>query len=359
MFNVQRSPSVLVDEIPLPLDALLPPVFSATNGEFVVKGLVPELRYVLTAEKEGYQLVNAGERRTSNIEHSTLNIEQGEVKVPDSSQLDVGRSMLNVQRSVPLVSVGSIVIQSLGEVSLRGRVVDDSGVPVAAAVAVWALTPVEREVSRFSTEGDGLFEIRDVKENLVTLKIESEGCVPRILSGLKPMGQEVDVVVRRQGGSIQKPVFSVQKSVPPSLNNPTAQQPNNGTPSLQRWLRGNLENGGALQGEELKGRVVVYHYGSAYVEASLRSLYPGEPGMLTTILKLYGDKGLVIIWVLPEDEGKGEAARMALELYPDLPVAVGGEGPARGNNVVGRDGVVSPLCSDQQLFKAVKQALGY
>ena len=81
--------------------------------------------------------------------------------------------------------------------------------------------------------------------------------------------------------------------------------------------------------------------------------------MLSTILKLYGDQGVVIIWVLPEEEGKGEASRMALELYPDLPVAVGGEAPARGNLVVGRDGTRSPLCSDQALFKVVKQALGY
>jgi hypothetical protein len=67
----------------------------------------------------------------------------------------------------------------------------------------------------------------------------------------------------------------------------------------------------------------------------------------------------VTLWVLPEEEGKGEAARMALELYPDLPVAVTQQPPARDNIVVGRDGVVLTTCSDQALFKAVKQALGY
>ena len=39
------------------------------------------------------------ELRTSNIEHSTLNRERGRAKAPDSSQLDVGRSMFNVQCS--------------------------------------------------------------------------------------------------------------------------------------------------------------------------------------------------------------------------------------------------------------------
>jgi signal transduction histidine kinase len=39
------------------------------------------------------------EKRTSNIEHRTLNIEQTGAKAPDGSQLDVECSMLNVQRS--------------------------------------------------------------------------------------------------------------------------------------------------------------------------------------------------------------------------------------------------------------------
>jgi len=124
-------------------------------------------------------------------------------------------------------------------------------------------------------------------------------------------------------------------------------------------LRGNPETGEALSLEGLKGHVVVYHFGSAYLEGSLRSLYPGEPGMLSSILKLYGDQGVVIIWVLPEEEGKGEAARMALELYPDLPVAVSAQPPARDNLVVGRDGAVLTPCTDQALFKVIKQALGY
>ena len=328
------------DDIPLPFNAILPPIITGTNGGFIIKGVVPGLRYVLTADKEGCRLVKSA------------SVAPG---IPAGS--------------TP-IDVGSIVIQSLGEVSLCGRVVDDVGLPVLATVGVWTLPPVEREIGRVSTTPDGRFEVRDLRENLVALQVESEGYASRSVSGLKPMGQEVDVVVKRgggqglrgSGGGVQSPESKVQSPGGRDLKSEITDHPSSfilhNFPSLL-WLRGNPETGEALQPEGLKGRVVVYHFGSAYVEGTLRSLYPGEPGMLSSILKLYGDQGLVIIWVLPEEEGKGEAARMALEMYPDLSVAVGGNPPARGNLVVNRDGTLSPLCSDQALFKAVKQALGY
>jgi hypothetical protein len=322
------------DDIPLPFNAILPPIITGTNGGFIIKGLVPGLRYVLTADKEGCRLVKSSSVVTG---------------VPAGSMPG---------------DAGSIVLQSLGEVSLRGRVVDEAGVPVLATVGVWTLPPVEREIGRVSTTGDGRFEVRDLRENLVALQVEGEGCVPRSVSGLKPMGQDVDVVVKRVRESIQGSGFrvqalegSIQKSEV-SIHHSSFILHNFSSSSL-RWLRGNPDNGEDVKPEDLKGHVVVYHFGSAYVEGSLRSLYPGEPGMLSTIQKLYGDQGVVIIWVLPAEEGKGEAARMALELYPDLPVAVGGEVPATGNLVVRRDGTLTPLCSNQALFKAVKQALGY
>jgi hypothetical protein len=339
-----------VDDIPLPFNAILSAIITGTNGGFIIKGMVPGLRYILTADKEGCRLVKPSSVVTG---------------VPAGS--------------AP-VDVGSIILQSLGEISLRGRVIDEAGVPVLATVGVWTLPPVEREIGRVSTAPDGRFEIRELRENLVALQVESEGCVPRSLSGLKPMGQEVDVVVKRgvQGlrgsASFAKAteVREVQgsgfRSQPALRSLGEAREAEAGIYhssfiahdfSSLRWLRGNPETGEALQPEGVKGRVVVYHFGSAYLEGSLRSLYPGEPGMLTQIMKLYGDMGLVTLWVLPEEEGKGEAARMALELYPDLPVAVTQQPPARDNIVVGRDGVVLTTCSDQALFKAVKQALGY
>ncbi len=332
------------DDIPLPFNAILPPITTETNGGFMIKGLVPGLRYILTADKEGCRLVKSS-------------------SVVTGFRAD----------SLP-VDVGSIVLQSLGEISLCGRVVDESGIPVLATVGVWTLPPVEREIGRVSTTSEGRFEIRDLRENLVALQVESEGCASRSVSGLKPMGQEVDVVMKRgvQGlrGSGVRVQESEVRSQPALRSLGEAGKSEVGLHhssfilhnfpfSSLRWLRGNPETGEALNREGLKGHVVVYHFGSAYLEGSLRSLYPGEPGMLSSILKLYSDMGVVIIWVLPEEEGKGEAARMALELYPDLPVAVAEQPPARDNLVLGRDGAVLTTCSDQALFKAVKQALGY
>jgi len=138
------------------------------------------------------------------------------------------------------------------------------------------------------------------------------------------------------------------------------------------WLRGNTETGGALTWDEMEGHVVVFHYGSAYEEASLRSQYPDEESELACLMDLYGEQGLLCLWILPQGEDRGEASQLALGLYPNLPVgAMRGEFrvdnresrvASRGaggsvNVVVGKAGRIVAICSDQQVFKAVKKAL--
>ena len=142
------------------------------------------------------------------------------------------------------------------------------------------------------------------------------------------------------------------------------------------WLRGNSENGSSFRWEEFKGRTVVFHFGSAYGEASLRAQYPEGGSGLSRLIELYGDAGTMCVWVLPEGEGKGDVAQMALALYPDLPVGVfRREGiqdsesgiqnrdrtldrsEFRGNVVMGRDGRILAICSDQQVFSAAKKAM--
>lgn len=135
------------------------------------------------------------------------------------------------------------------------------------------------------------------------------------------------------------------------------------------WLRGISEMGTLMSWNELKGHVVVFHFRSAYGEASLRAQYPEEAGVLTRLMELYGGSGLLCVWVLPANEGRGEAARLALGLNPDLPVGTSAEDGGQrtedrgrkvetGNIVMGRDGRILAVCSDQQLFKAVKRAVG-
>ncbi len=130
------------------------------------------------------------------------------------------------------------------------------------------------------------------------------------------------------------------------------------------WLRGNPESGSPVGWEELHGRVVVLHYGSAYGEASLRAQYSDEVGGLSRLKELYGDGAVMCMWILPAGEERGEAAQLALGLYSDMPV--GGilasnisplmpHGMTQ-NVVLGRDGRVVTICSDQQVFSAVKRA---
>ena len=233
-----------------------------------------------------------------------------------------------------------VILQALGEVSIRGRVVDEGGASLQAVVSVWSSPPVSRELARTSTDEDGRFMVRELRENWVVLKVESEKGVPRSIPGIKPMGQDIDVVVK-QGGRAQPGQKRGNLPLPNGLADQDAGRQNNPLPpdvptvsqmgeffNALRWIRGNPESGEPLRWEELKGRVVVVHFGSAYGEASLRGQYPNEPGMLSQLVKLYGDQGLACVWVVPEGEGKGDPAKVALELYPEVPIAASPGKPA-------------------------------
>ena len=342
-------------ETPLPLDSIFPPIVSEASGAFIIPGLPPGLRYVITAEKAGYRMVSAVEKVLPPY---------AEAKSPG------GETCLPV------------ILQSLGEVSIRGRVVDEGGASLQAVVSVWSSPPVSRELARTSTDEDGRFMVRELRENWVVLKVESEKGVPRSIPGIKPMGQDIDVVVK-QGGRAQPGQKRGNLPLPNGLADQDAGRQNNPLPpdvptvsqmgeffNALRWIRGNPESGEPLRWEELKGRVVVVHFGSAYGEASLRGQYPNEPGMLSQLVKLYGDQGLACVWVVPEGEGKGDPAKVALELYPEVPIAASPGKPAgeagglippwgmeQGNFVVRRNGTILAISADLPLFKAVKEAV--
>ena len=92
--------------------------------------------------------------------------------------------------------------------------------------------------------------------------------------------------------------------------------------------------------------------------------------MVSQLVKLYGDQGLACVWVVPEGEGKGDPAKVALELYPEVPIAASPGKPAgeagglippwgmeQGNFVVRRNGTILAISADLPLFKAVKEAV--
>lgn len=329
--------------IPLPFDRIIPPILSSGNGEFLVKGLVPGIRYVLAAEKEGY-------RMESEMECKAL--------LPSKPSLQ---------------NLGVIVMQRLGEISLAGQVVSETGENIEADVAAWSLPPVEREIAKVSTDDEGRFIFYDLRENMVEVRVTSEGCLPKTVTGLKPMGQNIDVVIRRvkmAGGRQQAQALKGKRPTTPPIRLSDNKAWGNRLITGQvgslgailsdlRWIRGDADGGGALHERDMSGSVVVLHYASAYLEAALRMRYPKESGVLTMLQRIYADKRVLCVWVLPEDEEEGEASRMALQLYPDLPIAawIGKDREAAGNIVMGRDGKIRTVCSDLQLFKAVKECV--
>ena len=328
------------DDTPIPFDRIIPPVLSKDGGQFTVSGLVPGLRYIVMAEKPGYQ-------------HKTAT----ETEVPAA----VGSGMV--------IPAGDVVLSPEGEVSLRGRVVNERGEGVRAKLSVWSPPPISRQVAWATAGADGHFVLRGIRENWVVLKVDAgDDFLPRSISGLKPMGQDVDVVVRFPGGgktALAQDSVTKGSGVAP-VPVVTTQQLAAAFAAL-RWLRGNPDTGGPLRLDDLKGHVVVYHFESTYRATSLHSQYPGEPAALARLMSLYGDRDVDCVWILPADEGGGEAARSALALYPDLPVAALGAGPdpvwtrvfeQGGNVIVDPAGRVHAVCSDPQVFKAVKRVVG-
>lgn len=335
--RVMGFKEVAGDLVPMPFDRILPPVLSQSNGQYRITGLVPGLRYRLTAVLAGYRLTQAAE-----------------VVVPATP--------------AGALTAGDVVLDPLGEVMLRGRVVDESGKGVATTVAAWSLPPVERELARVTTDDSGRFFFRELQETLVTLRVEDEAYEPRQVAGVKPMGQDLDIVVKAcpgapgpgTGGAMRETGdaratprrdFAAVEEGPSAVALPEFDM------TRLRWLRGNPETGEAPDPRALKGQVVVYHFGSAYMESSLRAEFPGEPGILSVLLRLFGARGVTVVWVLSRDEAGDDAARLALQLYPDLPVAVAPVDyrlPHAVNRVVDRDGSPRFSCTDLQAISVVK-----
>ena len=132
---------------------------------------------------------------------------------------------------------------------------------------------------------------------------------------------------------------------------------------VARWIRGDPATGGAPGPGDVRRRVTIYHFGSAYIEQSLRDQYPRELGALTQALRTYGHSGVTGVWILPDTENDETVKRMALELTPAALIAVDrsgetyrtfGAGETSGNIVADEKGIVASICTDQQLFRVVK-----
>ena len=263
-------------------------------------------------------------------------------------------------------------------VSLAGRVLDSRGSPVAAArirVTGFKATSENRGKGESATASHPIYTLPLPMDRLISPVYSSTDGFFRV-EGL-PRGLRYDVLpekpdyrvvmteeLGRQSGA------NLTVGLPEGL---TIQQLSNLFTTVI-WVRGNLETGAPCRWDELQQHVVVIHFGSAYGESSMRAQYPDEGGVLSRLMELYGAQGVLCIWVLPAGEGKGDAAQLALGLYPDMPVgamSVERRAPGverqesaqwdwtkvSGNMVIGRDGHIQAVCSDQQVFKVVKKEL--
>jgi hypothetical protein len=265
-----------------------------------------------------------------------------------------------------------LVVSLAAPVTLVGWVVDHVGIPVSDArirITGFVTSPV----------AGGGAEFGGVARTAYSVPLPLDRLLPPVFSGTNgvftvqglPAGLRYELTPETANyrvilkGNIEDFQGGKGAALGPAKNL-TTQSLSNVLASVT-WLRGNLETGAGFSWGDVQGRTVVFHFGSAYGEASLRAQYPDEGGALSRLMELFGHQGVLCLWVLPEGEARGEAAQLALGLYPEIPV---GSGPwvagyepwvassGQGWNVVlGREGHVLAVCLDQQVLRAVKKAL--
>jgi protocatechuate 3,4-dioxygenase beta subunit len=467
-----------VDPIPLPVDRVLAPVLSGTNGQFWVGNLGRGIRWRLSARKAGYRLV------------------QGTEFVADADR--------------PFA--GDMVMEPISSQSISGKVLDPDGKPLRASVTVWTMPPDVRKIADTQTDEEGNYAALNLSDELVTVKAVAGAAmggswaasseagtkgatVERSFTGVRPGAGKTDFEIRStspaapvaergkaapelaaiplRGGSLTlsqsrgrplvlyfwsrqrlpRPSLFVQRLAeryskrglrvlcvhdqsgnaadlaatyapgtrPETMNSLTwtrygaacgtlaligrdgtllltgmVDEPvyqirmeeaveeqigsmgavdrlfpvsavNVGHPvplfMVERWIRGDSVTGQALRPEDLLGKIVIIHFGSVYVAASLRNQFPREGDALGQLAKMYAGRGVVLVWILPSEENDESAGRLAAELAPEAIIGVdrGGEsyrafgaGEAARNIVASPKGIVRAVCTDQQLFRTVK-----
>jgi hypothetical protein len=335
--------------IPLPFDRIMPPVFSDAQGIYVIEGLLPGLLYSVTVERDGYMMVNP-------------------IKVKPLPSVG--------SRMVPPQSVEPVVVYPLGEVSLKGRVVDDMGRGKSVALSVWTPPPVARQIAATNADDNGWFIFRDVRENLVSLRVMADGELAREVVGIKPMGQDLDIVLRKGSLSESVPVARAsngdirgsaeRRGVEHSKPGVTASSEAYAWVKGLRWLRGGRLDGGAIRADDLRGKVVVLRFSSAYMDESLSRQFPDEPRLLNQLQTKFGSGDMACAWILPAQDDSENGRKVALGAGGDYPIAIDSSGAIwkqfgvsaqGGHAVINRQGVLRYLCEAQNVFKAVKACL--
>lgn len=291
LLGAGRRDGGLGEWVPVPFDHLMPPVYSGSNGVFAATGLIPGIRYTLIAEKEGFILEKA-------------------------LVLDAGPEAEG--GGAPWVHSGDILLRPEEKIAIQGRVWDEAGAVTGALVSAWSLPPVVRSLVATNTDTGGYFVFPELQENLVTIRADAGDRGKSELSGVKPMGQTVHLVLEPGAAAEDRgePSAARLEGSPDSSSSPMAWA------GAVPWLRGTAPNGEAPHAEDWRGKVVVMRFSSAYVEASLRRQYPGEVSLLARLEEEWRSRGVMCAWILPQaDAGEGGRA-LALEADGEFPIAL-------------------------------------
>ncbi len=328
--------------VPVPVDHLIPPVLTDSNGMFAVTGLIPGIRYTFVAERAGYSL------------------ERGLV-------LDAGRGIAAGDGGRPVtawVPSGAILLRPEARIALQGRVWDAEGPVTGALVSAWSLPPVVRALVTTNTDAEGAFAFVELRENLVTLRVIAGARGSRQLAGIKPMGQDVDLILGPNGGADGDEADIQADAAQKNSASPLPMNAGAWVGQVQ-WLRGVAPNGDAPREEDWRGKVVVLRFSSAYVEASLRRQFPGEESLLARLEAEWRSRGVACAWVLPQADAVAGGRALALEADGDFPVALDTAGvvwsafhlpPQGGYGVMDRKGQVKFVRDGGQVFRLVKEA---
>lgn len=470
------------DPLPLPVDRILTPQASGTNGQFWVGNLGRGISWRFTVRRDGYRLVK-----------------------PMESLADEDRPY-----------AGEIVLEAISSLSVSGKVVDPAGKPLRATVTAWSMPPDVRKLAETQTDEEGNYAALNLSDEAVTVKATAttfgdgeRATAERSFTGVRPGAARTDfeidttphvapavelgkaapelAAIPLGGGTLTlshcrgsplilyfwsrqrllRPSFFAQRlaeryskrgvrvlcihdqsgsaadlarigaELGPScemaldvyspgaasgaMNSLTwirygaacgtvalvgrdgtllmtglADEPafqirmeeaveeqtaavgdvaslfpvpvvGVGRPvpafNVERWVRGDPGTGQSLRSEDLRGKIAIIHFGSVYVAASLRSRFQREGNALGQVLKTYGGRGVTAVWLLPTEEGDEAAGRLAAELVPEAVIGVDrkgesyralGSGETTGNIVADPRGIVRSVCTDQQLFRTVK-----
>jgi hypothetical protein len=238
---------------------------------------------------------------------------------------------------------------------LTGRVETGAGQPLAGAriiretflpavlnprgekghVPIPIYLPLDRLSPDPVTDGGGEYEVEEVAGTILKIRAEHPA-FPRVVF------PEIEPDQQGQRLSVLRPIAD------PGIRRI----------SVVRWIRGERTDS-EVGLEELKGRWVVLHFGSAYAAAEIRRQGGLDRMLLDYLDAVFSPRGVEFVWILPSDEDRAEVwglipERVEYRVGVDregLTQAAYPEAAVRGNCILDPTGRVRVEgCRDSELW---------